>query len=394
MSRSKRAEQVVRLIETLEDRSVPAINIVLNYDYDANGFFSQARRNVVEQAATDLEVRLNDTLSAIVSSGTNQWTARFDNPATGSEQQIANLSVPADTIIIYMGGRNLGGTLAEGGNGGYSAQGNQAWFDIIQARGEPGALGSAPQRTDFAPWGGAITFNTVIDWFASTSIAGIGSNQYDLYSVAIHEMVHVWVSARRRHGQSFDDGEFRGSSFVRRYGSAPPLHGDRAHWAEGTNNGGQEVALDPTIANATRKNLTALDFAGLDDIGWDVNAGGTTNTPPTIAGTLANQSVNDNATINPFSSVTISDPNAGQTMTVRVTLQNPATGSLSGGGFTNPSTGVYQFVGHPHRPPQRFVRWFLIPRTIGCRPAARKPLASPLPSTMACRPMSRTIRRP
>ena len=45
---------------------------------------------------------------------------------------------------------------------------------------------------------------------------------------------------------------------------------DHGHWAEGLTYQGQEVAMDPSILIGTRKEFTALDFGGLDDLGWQV----------------------------------------------------------------------------------------------------------------------------
>ena len=74
-----------------------------------------------------------------------------------------------------------------------------------------------------------------------------------------------------------------------------------------------------------------------------------TNTPvePTISGTVANQPVNDNATIAPFSSTVIGDTNMPQIpLTVTVTLNDLAKGSITTlNGFTNSGGGVYTFSG-------------------------------------------------
>jgi gliding motility-associated-like protein len=87
-----------------------------------------------------------------------------------------------------------------------------------------------------------------------------------------------------------------------------------------------------------------------------VNSGGTgansttgtqyIDTPPVIAGIVTNQGVNDNATINPFSGVTITDVETSQTQTVSVSFDNAAKGTFSTlNGFTDAGGGVYTFSG-------------------------------------------------
>ncbi|HMB11314.1 putative Ig domain-containing protein [Saliniramus sp.] len=70
------------------------------------------------------------------------------------------------------------------------------------------------------------------------------------------------------------------------------------------------------------------------------------NDAPVIGGFTAGQSVDDNATISPFTGATISDPDTGQPLTVTVTLDNAAKGVLTNlGSFTDQGGGVYQATG-------------------------------------------------
>src|SRR5207302_9435605 len=74
------------------------------------------------------------------------------------------------------------------------------------------------------------------------------------------------------------------------------------------------------------------------------------NNPPTIVGTTANQAVNDNATVQPFSSTTISDPdNSAEPASITVTLDQPANGQFTAastaGWMVDVAGGVYSFSG-------------------------------------------------
>ena len=74
------------------------------------------------------------------------------------------------------------------------------------------------------------------------------------------------------------------------------------------------------------------------------------NNPPTIVGTAANQAVNDNATISPFSGVTISDPdNSAEPASITVTIDNPANGQFTAASTTGWTVdvvaGTYTFSG-------------------------------------------------
>src|SRR5262249_49383267 len=146
-------------------------------------------------AANALASRLGDSLSAIVpnpAAGDN-WNAVFDDPSTGAQTQIGNLTVATNTIIIFAGGQPLGvGEDGIGGPGCLNATGDQAWLDLLQGRGKPGALGPAALQTAFAPWGGSVAFdNSSTAWYFGADPGGIQSNQTDFLSVAEHEIGHV-----------------------------------------------------------------------------------------------------------------------------------------------------------------------------------------------------------
>lgn len=276
--RPVRAQRRPFFLEPLEDRCVPAINIVIDYSLDTSNFFdTQAKRDLMQQAANAFGTQILDSLLAIQATGGDEWSAEFTNPANGNTQSIANLVVPANTLIMFAGGRNVS-ALGQGGPGGFSASGSPDWLDIVSARGQTGALATVP--TDFGPWGGSITFDTVLEagdfWHFDATTTGLDTNEHDFFSVAIHEMAHAlgfgtadsWFAL-------ISGGAFGGAKSVAEFdsgGNVPLAPPDGSHWLDGTTDGGEETAMDPTLTIGTRKLFKPLDWAGLDDVGWQFTA--------------------------------------------------------------------------------------------------------------------------
>lgn len=303
-------------VSLLKTVPVNAFSIDFDYTYDTNNFFDpnttagQDRRNTLTQAGQYYTNYISDSLSAIennsssrdgIGFGSNTWTASFFHPGTGNQQTIADLTVPADTITIYAGGRDFS-SLGLGGTGGFTtASGTQEFVDLIKGRGQAGAL--TDPETDIGLWGGSIAFDTNIvvnvndtptnfDWHnivEPTQDDTLESNEFDFLSVALHELAHVFgytSNLDSSWGSNISSGtnNFTGANSLAVYQAesaasatfVPLENGSLSHWQNGTDSftlAGdlQETALDPNIANGQRKYLTNLDYAGLEDIGWDVN---------------------------------------------------------------------------------------------------------------------------
>ena len=259
-------------------QSASAISIIFDYSYDSSGFFTgvnASRQTILNQAAGEFTSRIQDHLTAITSSGPNQFNVSFNNPSSGAAVTLNNYSVADNALIVYVGAQNLGGPLGEGGPGGYSISGTSA-FLATRDRGQTGALSTPP--TDFGPWGGAITFNSAqANWYFGSSDPISGSSVFDFYSVAVHELGHVLgFGTAPSFGHLVVAGtNFTGASASAAYGGSVPM-ADPGHWKQGLTStvGGvtQEVVMDPSISNGQRKHFTELDFAGLRDTGWQVSA--------------------------------------------------------------------------------------------------------------------------
>lgn len=250
------------------------IDVQFDYRYDSSGFFTGAnssRQNFLNAAASVFETRFKDSLTAIIPSGANSFDARFFQPDTGTITQIPGLNVGADQIVIFVGAYDLGNTLAVGGPGGFSTGGTSDFINNASGRGEAGAL--APIKTDFGPWGGAMSFNSASNWYldqdANTNESFSG---FDLYSVAVHELAHVLgFGTARSFNNLISEGVFTGSAVNALAGHNPSMTSD-GHWESGLTYLGQEVAMDPSIAAGQRKQFTELDFAAMKDMGWEVSS--------------------------------------------------------------------------------------------------------------------------
>ena len=256
-------------LEPLEPRRLLAVDVVVDYSYDANNFFDTAqKRALLEQAADTVARWFTDELLPINPSNGNTWEVTFDDPATGVRRTVHNPSVAANQVVLYAGGRNMTDALGRGGPGGYNASGTTAWLDRIANRGQGG-------KPEVAPWGGAITFDSDPDnpWHFGTTTDGLAGRN-DFLSVASHEVAHLLGFGTSRSWRDFiSAGRFVGPLALTQHdgdGTGVPLEGgpEPAHWAEGTTGAGQDVAMDPRLTTGTRRLLTALDFAALDDIGW------------------------------------------------------------------------------------------------------------------------------
>jgi len=287
-------------LEQLEPRIVLAgdgLSIVLDYSLDTNNFFNdQIRKDTLQRAATVLENRINDELAAITPSGGNNWDATITHPGNGASHQLHNLTIPLGSIIIFAGARNIG-SLGIGGPGGYQASGTSAFLDSIADRGQTGIDSSnSANTTDYAPWGGHITFDTSPTWNFGDDQPSAGEN--DFYSVALHEIGHVLGIGTADSWNNLVNASnlFTGPASAAANSGDVPLTSGSNHWNDDldstlTNTSAvQEAAMDPNLTVGTRKQFTVIDWAALDDIGWEI--------PDTFAPTIdaiSNTTINEDS---------------------------------------------------------------------------------------------------
>ena len=253
-----------------------AVSIQFDYTYD-NGYFDDPLRRERLQQAAGYYLSLQDLLTPIAPGSGDSWTVWFNNPSSlgsGLVQQ-QNLAVAPDTLRVFVGGSAMGsGVLGYAMSGILTdVTGSEAFVDSVYTRGQENATGAS--ATDYGWWGGAIAFNSDVNWHWGDTTAGLDAGSNDFLTTAIHELAHLFgYGSADSWFNSIDAGLFTGEAAVAVYGGPVPV--SEAHWAEGVMSTvagiPQETLMDPSTPAGVRQLPTALDYAGLTDIGWQVTA--------------------------------------------------------------------------------------------------------------------------
>ncbi|MEM7082478.1 MAG: PEP-CTERM sorting domain-containing protein [Pseudomonadota bacterium] len=255
-----------------------AITIEFDYRYD-NGFFDDpARRARLEQAASFFTF-FTDSLTTISPEAGDTWSVIINNPSNlGMLEVLTDQEVAADTLRIFVGGASMGPSVLGFGSTGtlFDIDGSDEFEASLFTRGQQNALGAT--ATDYGVWGGVISVNSDKEWYFGESADGLGANQHDFLTTAVHEIAHIFGfgSADSWFSQivTGPDGtlQFEGAASMALFGGPVPLE-NSAHWLEGlfSEVAGefQETLMDPSTPAGERQLMTALDYAGLNDIGWE-----------------------------------------------------------------------------------------------------------------------------
>ncbi|MDP0500628.1 MAG: PEP-CTERM sorting domain-containing protein [Verrucomicrobiota bacterium JB022] len=260
--------------------TLSALSFTIDYRYDIEGFFSGEnawRRAPLEGAALALENLLQDEFTAIQTGGGNAYDMGFYHPGTDLEFYAPGLDIAADTLLVFAGALALpDNVLAYGGPGWYeNATGSNAFLESLhRGQGDVWSEGA----TDFGSWGGAISFDSEIDWYFDDDVSTLEAfpGQFDLYTVALHELIHLLGLGTAESWFTLvgEDGLFHGAASSALNGEPVPVSEDGSHWGPGidsTTLEGEEQAalLAPYLSAGQRKEVTALDLAGLADLGYE-----------------------------------------------------------------------------------------------------------------------------
>lgn len=238
----------------------------------------------------------------------------YTNPSTGVGETIADTTLAANEIRIFAGSRLLGGsTLGQAGpgGGGFAITGFVGAGSTVDAVTNAEMLdqhgrGDGPTMftlsgnvagADYSFGVGATIGNLWFDedtnndgtadsaalldanWhFDHTTPVASGKN--DFYSVALHETLHALGIGGSESWDALVSGtSFLGAEVIALNGSGTGVINPAGnHFAAGlmstrlSDGMSQEVVMDPNITTGTRKELTFLDVAALQDIGFSVTA--------------------------------------------------------------------------------------------------------------------------
>jgi hypothetical protein len=168
-----------------------AAEVIIQFDYslDTQGFFNDpVRRERLEQAAALW--RFTDALAPILPGDGNAWSIRLQHPGEPSFPTRNNLSVPANTVLIYPGGRPLVGALGFANAATLlSRSGSPEFLAAVDNRGQTGATQTPP--VDFGPTVGTITFSSSAPWHFGATTEGLDSTKQDFLTTAVHEIGHL-----------------------------------------------------------------------------------------------------------------------------------------------------------------------------------------------------------
>jgi len=305
--------------------------VLINIEYGSGTLFysgiDATARAAIDAAAADVSAAITSSLNAIstdVYTGVNasttvnfDWNYSYTNPNTGGLTTIQSPTIAADTITLFAGARSLlGSTLGTGGPSGIGFSLGASGFpgespqavtsaatqsEAALSRGGGPVIGSLGGDFDFSgtvtnysiDYGiafgslsldndsdnnGLIDSSTALDnywhWDSTTPVA---SGKNDLYSVALHEILHAIGIGTADSWDTLANGTtWNGSNVQAIAGSGSNLiNPDGSHVANSvmstriSDGMAQEVVMDPSITTGTRKELTVLDLAFLRDIGYE-----------------------------------------------------------------------------------------------------------------------------
>ena len=287
-----------------------AIDIIFDYSYDTNNYFTDEMKYVMDQAAFAFESRMaNETLGSLIPSDYNSSEVgilMIKNPTTSADLNVTfgtttsegNLVGNENEIIVFAGAKAVGSSYLSDSkveyNYGDHFDGDPYW-DYMENR----DFG----YNDPAVFGGSLSINSDLNWYVDTDLTShsdaLSSGKYDFYSTAVHELGHIlgfnyWTFAS---WYLMDENEtvFNTNSVRSEYsGNDVPMEIDYMSLHFGDLNSSLincdcHPAMSDINSTNTRTPFSDIDFAILEDLGYSIsgtpisNIGGTFQ-DPTLGG--------------------------------------------------------------------------------------------------------------
>jgi hypothetical protein len=307
-----------------------AIDILIDYRYDTNNFFNTDEKKDALKAAADRYSRVittNTLIGVAMANDSVDPRIGFTHPGNGQSWQVSAAdsqstdsivaaggvaanhyrgpwSIGANQWILYAGGRDLVDSLGVGGTG--------SGTNFIEAvfENETSHINRGFRATSVSGnlpvWGGAISFDSVLSpgnsWHFDVNTPA-PNNTFDFYSIALHEIGHAlglsasnWIDWNQFTPGTQFTGPLARAAYASDNGTSVPPglaleSASDEHWNDamydsrifangipnyaGTAGAGnlQDLLMEPvanTTASIKRFELTNVDVAALDDIGWSV----------------------------------------------------------------------------------------------------------------------------
>jgi hypothetical protein len=222
------------------------LSIAIHFDYslDPGGeFAAPPARAALDAAAYSIGQFISGNLPA-----EHVDEVRYVNPSNGEDHYVHDVTYPENTIVVYVGGRDMDEPPAALG---------RAWRVVATSSGRL--------------LGGSIAFDTGQPWFYDVA-APVPADAYDFYSVAVHELGHILgVGPSPSWAQQISDGLFHGPAASAEYGGPVPVDPEQRHFASNVQDPvGGKASMSQGLSSGFRKAFTALDFAALSDLGWSL----------------------------------------------------------------------------------------------------------------------------
>ena len=315
---------------SLPATQLDALNIELDYTYDvaSDNFFggNATAKAALEQAATDLSTFITTEFGSVSGaySGTNasttatfRWDSIFKDPSTNVDVTLTTPSLAANTVKIFIGVDELSGsTLGKGGSNGvqtrlggsgFGSEWTAALATAAENYNNGISRGAGPvinSSTGAATLGGVTApyaFNVGLgmgkfsldvdtdnngtkdsaselnDYWHFDHTTAVPNDKFDLYTVALHEILHVLgVGVSDTWDDQYDGFvSWTGSEAIAANGTGSNLIDIGGGHISGStssirlsDNQIQEAVMTPSINAGERRELTELDAAFLIDLGY------------------------------------------------------------------------------------------------------------------------------